>query len=175
MTLAELIALIAEHDDCNRSTAWKQICDALSDRKLHIKWEKEPLRLSPYIVYVHRPPEGASFWQQADVDDNGKVFDLETDNRRTLLILRDDVFKNDVFQLWPKPSAATARLGGPHSTWNEVEQTYYRLLREDPRVKDTAPTEVAKSIAKKCGKKHDDRGWSMRRLLEHIQRIRAEH
>jgi hypothetical protein len=90
MTLMELIAHV-EREGCERSAALKQIRNALSDRKLRIKWEKEPLRLSRYILYAHQPPEGASFWQQADIDDDAKVFDPETENRRTLLILKNDV------------------------------------------------------------------------------------
>jgi hypothetical protein len=47
-------------------------------------------------------------------------------------------------------------------------------VQQNLGIKTKPPTEVAKLIAKECGKKHDEGGWSMRRLLEHIQRIRAE-
>ena len=92
-----------KHDSCDRDSALKQLRKALGDRKLRIKWDKELLRLSPYILYAHRPPEGTTFWQQARIDDDDKVLDPETENWRTLLILKDDVF-----QFWPETSVASA-------------------------------------------------------------------
>jgi hypothetical protein len=174
MTLAEAIDWICRCDGCDRRSALKQLRDALGDRKLHIKWDKERIRLSPYILYAHRPPEDASFWKQARIR-SAKVLDPETENYRTLLILKDDIL-----QLWPDQSIATAApqsgKGGRHGTGNEVDQGYDKLLRRlGDRLQKMAPMELAKLIAKESSKKLGEPGWAPRTVLGHIQRRRAQH
>jgi hypothetical protein len=121
MTLAELITHITEHDGCGRHSAEKQIRDALGDRKLIGKWEDataDQLRRrlptdAPFPVppgsadhgptqVPDRPPYKAGFWQQARIDGD-RVFDPETESWRTLLILKDSVFR-----LWSGPSVTSA-------------------------------------------------------------------
>ena len=164
MTLTELIAHV-EREGCERSAALKQIRNALSDRKLRIKWEKEPLRLSRYILYAHQPPEGASFWQQADIDDDAKVFDPETENRRTLLILKDDVFA-----LWPVPSVAAAasesgKVGptikakgrGRPDAEIEIHRAIDRLLQRGFNVKNVLRKELVALVDRESGKRRKPR------------------
>jgi hypothetical protein len=159
MTLTELIAHV-EREGCDRSAALKQIRNALGDRKLRIKWEKEPLRLSQYILYAHQPPEGASFWQQADIGGDAKVLDPETENRRTLLILKDDVF-----ELWPVPSVAAAasesgKVGptikakdrGRPIACNDVHQAADRLSQQGRKLKDMPQKEREALVVEASGK-----------------------
>jgi hypothetical protein len=181
MTLAEAIAHIAKHDGCDRRSALKQLRDALGDRKLRIKWDTERLRLNPYIVYAHRPPESASSWKQARIR-GAKVFDPETETWRTLLIHKDDIFQLDLGSALSaasesgKAESITKAKVGRHSIRNEFDQAYDRLWRRlGHRVQEMAPTELAGLIAKECGKKLGDRGWAPRTMLQHIQRLRAEH
>jgi hypothetical protein len=108
MTRPEAVDWICQCDGCDRRSALRQLRDALGDRELHIKWEDQ--KLSDRKLYVKWEfqkaivwdPEGvlltnrlpASFWRPARIR-GAKVFDPETKNWRTLLIL-----KHDVLQLW---------------------------------------------------------------------------
>jgi hypothetical protein len=178
MTLAEMIAYVMKHDDCDHSSATEQLCDAICDGKIRSKWEDRKWFDSP-----------ARFWARIRISD-AKVADPGTGEWRTLLVLKDDVFR-----IWPEPSVASAASErgqetehrsnvvptakakvGAYSAQNEIEQTYHQLVQQNPSIKTKAHTEVAKLIAKKCGKNLEgERGWSTRRLLEHIQHIRAKH
>jgi hypothetical protein len=110
MTLAEAIAHVEEHGNCERP-ALKQLCDALGDRKLHIKWEdQKPIHASPDgIVFANWPPDDADFWQHACIRD-GKLFDPFTQRERTLLLLRFDVQR-----IWPEQPPAPERPPAPPS------------------------------------------------------------
>jgi hypothetical protein len=129
MTLAELIAHVAEQDGCGRHCAEQQIRDALSDRKLFTWWEDAamPRRRQPTrsgdseagpMPLLDRPPDDSLFWQQTPIRE-GLVFDPFTQRERRLLLLRFGVQ-----QIWP--SRTTVRLlrgkGGRPSYRDKIEE-----------------------------------------------------
>jgi hypothetical protein len=176
MTLAEALAHVAEHDRCDRRSALKQLRDALGDGKLHYEWAKERLRLSTYyLLYAHRPPKSANFWQRARIR-GAKVFDPETNIFRTLLILKDDIF-----QLWPKrPEVASVASAGSESgqageatkakgrgrpkVEKELHHAFDRLSQQGYSVKNTPWKQLEALIDAECSQK-----WSLRTKQKYKQ------
>ena len=161
--LAELIAHVAKHDGCNRASALKQICDALGDRKLHIKWQSEkPIHSDPEILVADWPPDDARAWQAAIIR-RDRVFDPWAKRWRTLLIL-----KHSIFRLWPGPSAKAGPITkvkspGRPSARNDIHQALDRLSQQGLGVRGTPRKELEAWVAEKCGKR-----WTLRTVQKYI-------
>jgi hypothetical protein len=184
MTLAEAVDRICQCDGCDRRSALKQLRNALGDRSLDIKW-KEYKR--PPIEYEglsagYRPPGDPRFWQQARIRGAG-VFDQISKSWRTLLILKDDVFR-----LWPEPpdlpsasaesrQAITKAKGGRPTAKEDISRALDKLSPEKGlRVKDMPLKELAARVARRCGKQlGGSRGWSLRTVQRHIRSWLEEH
>jgi hypothetical protein len=194
MTLAEAVDWICHCVGCDRRSALKQLRNALGDRnalgypKLQTQWKKYK---PPPIEYEglragYNPPEDARFWQKALIR-RDKVFDRICKCWRTLLILKEDVFR-----LWREPSVASvgsesgqaaendhvgpitkAKIGRP----SDKDQIYQALdhLQRGHRVKEMAAEKLAKLVASHCGKQLGEKRWDERTVLGHIQIWREEH
>jgi hypothetical protein len=181
MTLAEAIDWISK-----RGEATRQMRLALADKAITgLCWEDQ--RSGMTAVMDSRPdypPTDREFWQEEASlpDEKGRIFDPHTKRRRTLLIP-----KQDIFQIWPEPTAASAgsesekagpiakaKVGAP-SDKEKIYQAYHRLSQLGHDVKKLAPSELAKLIAKECGKRIGDPRWHSRTVLQHIQDLRAKH
>jgi hypothetical protein len=174
MTLAQAIAYVAEHDGCDCRSALEQLCDAICDRSVSSKWEDRK--------WFDWEAQRASFWARIRIRD-AKVADPETGQWRTLLVLKDDVFR-----IWPEPSAATAgsesgkggsitkAKGGAPSASAEIFQALDRLSRRGHPVKNMPRQRLAELVGKECGKELGKRrGWTEGTVLRHIQSYLEEH
>jgi hypothetical protein len=174
MTFAEAIHWISKQEKCRRSEATRQIRAALADKAITgLCWEDQRSGMTAVRDFrPDYPPTDREFWQgEASIpDEKGRIFDRWTERWRTLLIPKDIIF-----QLWPKSGPRTKAKGGRPSARNEIDQAYHRLLELGRDMKKMAPMELATLIAKECGKKLGERGWTARTVLQHIQRLRPKH
>jgi hypothetical protein len=130
MTRKEAVAHVMEHDGCDRRSAWKQLCAAIDDRAIAVKWEDEkPSQpsLSGFLIFPDRPLENRLTWRDNDGAEHvwdwqlvrfrgTKVFDPFTRRDRVLLLSRFAVQ-----QIWSKESSAHPLLSliGVEPAWPE--------------------------------------------------------
>jgi len=171
MTLAEAIDWISKQDSCSRRAATLQIRAALADNAIghsHLRWED---------AAGDYPPIRRQFWQKASIG-RGRVFDPETKRWRTLLLRKDDVF-----QLWPKPSVTTARsesgktgpitkakVRGRPNDQIEVHRALDRLSQRGLNVKTTLRKVLKELVNEECGKK-----WTLRTIQQHFSSWLEKH
>src|SRR5215472_16754412 len=130
MTRKEAVTHVTKNDGCSRRSAWKQLCAAIDDRAVAVKWEDEKpsqRSLSGFLIPPDRPPANREKWRDNDGAEHvwdwqlvrfrgTKVFDPFTRGDRVLLLSRFAVQ-----QIWSKESSAhplLSRIGVP-PTWPE--------------------------------------------------------
>jgi hypothetical protein len=191
MTFTEAIDWVSKKDNCSRSEATRQIRAAVPDKAISgLRWEDERPGMTAVLdYYPDYPPTDRQFWTSEDSipDEKGRIFDPRTKQRRTLLILKDNIF-----HLWPGPSVATAvsengqateygsnvepstkaKRGGRPSDMEKFYQALDRLSQQGRRVKDMDPMKAVTLAADACGKKVGEPRWRQRTLLDHLRKWR---
>ena len=130
MTRKEAVTHVTKNDGCSRRSAWKQLCAAIDDRAVAVKWEDEkpnhPTQ-SGFLAIPDWPPENLQPWKDNDGAEHvwnwqrvrfrgAKVFDPFTRRDRVLLLSRFAVQ-----QIWSKESSAHPLLSliGVEPAWPE--------------------------------------------------------